>query len=197
MAKKKIIKMEIGEDDFLGFRALSLVDYPAIEQNFIALAAVHKLTRMDDERRMVYGPVLIPEKPILRINQQTQEEYYIVFSRDVIRKLAYGMMKKARQAEATVMHAVPVGGCTIVETWLKEGESDKSIHLGLKSMPDGTWFTGMKVDDEQVWTEIKAGTLRGFSIEAMMNEVETQMARDLSPEEQELIADIEAAIVNS
>jgi hypothetical protein len=68
MEKKKIVKCVIDETGKLGVGAISLVEFPAIEENFIALNEV-KLASVNKERRMVYGPALIPNKYILRIDK--------------------------------------------------------------------------------------------------------------------------------
>jgi hypothetical protein len=33
------------------------------------------------------------------------------------------------------------------------------------SLPKGTWMISMKVDNDEVWHDVKAGKVKGFSIE--------------------------------
>ena len=175
MDKKRIVKCVIDENGKLGLTAMGLVDVPAIEENWVALSSDKvKLSSVDKERRMLYGAALIPEKLILRIDKNN-EEYYMKFERDTIEQLAHDFYKKNLHHTTNLQHQYPVTGVTIVESWLKEGNSDKSLALGLSDLPDGTWFIGAKVDDDTVWEEVKAGAIRGFSIEGMFTEQSVEM----------------------
>ena len=175
MDKKRIVKCVIDENGMLGLTAMGLVDVPAIEENWVALSSEKiKLASVDKERRMLYGAALIPEKLILRIDKNN-EEYYMKFERETIERLAHDFYKKNLHHTTNLQHQYPVTGVTIVESWLKEGNSDKSIALGLSDLPDGTWFIGAKVDDDTVWEEVKSGAIRGFSIEGMFTEQSVEM----------------------
>lgn len=175
MDKKRIVKCVIDENGKLGLTAMGLVDVPAIEENWVALSSEKvKLSSVDKERRMLYGAALIPEKLILRIDKNN-EEYYMKFERETIEQLAHDFYKKNLHHTTNLQHQYPVTGVTIVESWLKEGNSDKSLALGLSDLPDGTWFIGAKVDDDSVWEEVKSGAIRGFSIEGMFTEQSVEM----------------------
>jgi len=175
MDKKRIVKCVIDENGKLGLTAMGLVDVPAIEENWVALSSDKvKLSSVDKERRMLYGAALIPEKLILRIDKNN-EEYYMKFERETIERLAHDFYKKNLHHTTNLQHQYPVTGVTIVESWLKEGNSDKSLALGLSDLPDGTWFIGAKVDDDNVWEEVKSGAIRGFSIEGMFTEQSVEM----------------------
>lgn len=175
MDKKRIVKCVIDENGMLGLTAMGLVDVPAIEENWVALSSEKiKLSSVDNERRMLYGAALIPEKLILRIDKNN-EEYYMKFERETIERLAHDFYKKNLHHTTNLQHQYPVSGVTIVESWLKEGNSDKSLALGLTDLPDGTWFIGAKVDDDTVWEEVKSGAIRGFSIEGMFTEQSVEM----------------------
>ena len=175
MDKKRIVKCVIDENGKLGLTAMGLVDVPAIEENWVALSSDKvKLSSVDKERRMLYGAALIPEKLILRIDKNN-EEYYMKFERETIERLAHDFYKKNLHHTTNLQHQYPVTGVTIVESWIKEGNSDKSLALGLSDLPDGTWFIGAKVDDDTVWEEVKSGAIRGFSIEGMFTEQSVEM----------------------
>jgi len=175
MDKKRIVKCVIDENGKLGLTAMGLVDVPAIEENWVAVSSEKiKLASVDKERRMLYGAALIPEKLILRIDKNN-EEYYMKFERDTIEQLAHDFYKKNLHHTTNLQHQYPVTGVTIVESWIKEGNSDKSLALGLSDLPDGTWFIGAKVDDDTVWEEVKSGAIRGFSIEGMFTEQSVEM----------------------
>jgi hypothetical protein len=190
MEKKKIVKCVIDDGGKLGVGAISLVEFPAIEENFIALNEV-KLSSVNVERRMLYGPALIPNKYILRIDKNTGEDYYIYFDAETIAKCAHLYLKKNLQHNTTLEHQFSVMGCPLVESWLIEGEKDKAYHFGL-SAPVGSWIVGLNVTDDEIWGEVKEGTFKGFSIEGHFNELAVKMqAVDL---EEEILREISALL---
>jgi hypothetical protein len=170
MDSKKIYKCVIGPEGSLGVEAISLVEFPAIESNWIALKKEVKLEALDNERRMLYGPALIPDKPILRIDKETGEEYYIVFDKETIYNCAHAFMKNGFQNAHTFEHTKPIEGVTVVESWYKESENDKSSFLGM-DVPVGTWVIGSKVDNPEIWASVKEGKVKGFSIEGYFDHV--------------------------
>lgn len=153
--------------------AISLVDEPAIEVNYVHLkkdSKAKKVVFLEDEakeKHMVVGPVLIPDKPIYR--NQDGEEFYIQFSKESIERLAYNYIKQGyNMTSFTAQHQYPVNEVYIVESWLKTTENDKSNDLGF-DCPIGTWFVGAKVNNVDVWEDIKDGKMNGFSVEAFVS----------------------------
>jgi hypothetical protein len=175
--KKEVRQYDIDEEGFLGVQAISLVEFPAIEVDFIALSKEKKvkLSDIQEERKMVYGAALIPDKLIYR-EDGDGTPYYAQFTSKLIEKVAHNFLLKNLQHNHTVEHTFAVTGLTVVESWLKEGESDKSVGLGFE-LPVGTWFVGVKVDNEEVWQQVKEGKIKGFSIEGFFNEVGVEMSR--------------------
>lgn len=154
--------------------AVSLVDAPAIEEDFVFLSSDDKRTKIvmsTDERHLVFGPVLIPDLNIYRYNDETNEEYYVSFSKEVIDKMAKDFMTNYRQHNITLGHESEASEVCIVESWIKEDlKLDKSVALGLnESLPVGTWFVGMRVNNVDTWERIKSGELRGFSVESLIS----------------------------
>ena len=172
--KKKVLKCVVDDEMRLGVQAISLVEFPAIETNWVALNEV-KLSAMNEERRMLYGPALIPEKYILRIDKQTGEEFYIYFDKETVYKCAHQFMLKNLHHNHTLEHEVAVTGCTVVETWLKESEQDKSVELGI-DVPVGTWLVGSYVQNDDLWNEVKLGNVKGFSIEGIFDHMVTELS---------------------
>lgn len=161
--------------------AISLVDDPAIEENFINLSKDKKqpILLMDSEKHMIYGAVLKPDFPIYRYDEE-RGEYYIRFSRPTIEKLSQEFMKMTDK-RMTLDHEKDTQGVDVVESWIKEDlERDKSVALGLGDLPVGTWFIGCKVNDVDVWDSIKNGERKGFSIESlcMLNEVNFEKMKE-------------------
>lgn len=179
--QKKIVKCVIDEAGDIGIQAMGLVDFPAIEQNWIALSKL-KLAAVSTERRMLYGPALIPDKHILRINEKTGEEYYVFFDAQTVTALAHQFFKKNLHHTTNLQHAIPVTGVTVVESWIKEGPMDKSVELGLADAPNGTWFIGTKVDSDSVWEQVKQNNINGYSIEGIFQEVSVNMTKNIYQE---------------
>jgi len=193
MEKRKVVKCVIDEEGRLGITAMGLVDNPAIEENWIALSKM-QLSKIDEERKMLYGPALIPDKEILRYDDKG-EPYYVYFEKATVEALAHQFLKKNLQHTTNLQHEQPVMGVTVVESWLKEGPHDKSIQLGLPELPDGTWFIGTKVDDESVWADVKKGKVNGYSIEGFFNEVGVAMS-GVRNYEAELVLELDTLLSN-
>ena len=162
----RTIELFIDEnDEFSGIQAISIVENPAIEEDFIALSSHEiKLAEVDKEKRILMGAALIPNKKIYRRNES--EEYYIVFSEDTVRKAAELFLSKGKQNNSTLEHEVGLSGMSVVESWIVEdAKKDKSAFYGL-NVPVGTWMVSMKVNNEDVWAEyVKTGRVKGFSFE--------------------------------
>jgi len=165
----KIFDLTIDETGEMGTFAISLVEKPAIEKEWIALKEdTVKLQSVDKERRMVYGAALIPGKPIYRV-RPNGEEYYIRFSKEVIERTAHDFYERNNHHNATLEHDSEVEGVVYVESWIKESDNDKSVALGIDA-PVGTWFVGGKVKNDDLWGKIKLGEVKGFSIEGIYSE---------------------------
>ena len=154
----KIIELILDEDSKMsGIDAISIVESPAIESNFIALNNHQvKFATVDTEKRILMGPALIPNKPIYR--NQDGEEFYVYFSKATIEKAMQMYLKKGNQGNATLEHDGKLNGLTLVESWIKvDAEKDKSVAYGMED-PVGTWYVSMKVDNEEIWNEyVKSG----------------------------------------
>ena len=163
----KIVELVIDEaDEQSGIEAISVVESPAIEENFIALNKHEILLKeVDSEKRILMGAALVPNKQIYRRNDKTDEEYYIYFSEDTVRKASELFFKKSNHQNATLEHSENVEGTTIVESWIVENsKQDKSAIYGM-DMPVGTWMVSMKIDNDEIYEKAKDGSIRGFSIE--------------------------------
>ena len=164
---KKIKKYKVGIDSET--YAISMVEAPAIESDFVALSKEEevKVFLESEERHMVYGAALIPDKDIYRNNGE--QEFYISFTKESIEKMSQDFMKNYRQNEVTLDHQEMANDITITESWLVEDPyKDKANALGI-NVPKGTWMVGMKVNQIDVWDRVKAGELKGFSVESMIS----------------------------
>jgi hypothetical protein len=166
----KTYEMELPEG-YEGVFAISIVDVPAIKNNFIALSEQKQfmLAHVDKKKWLLVGPALIPDKEIYR-RDDDGNEYNIVFRQPVIEKAAHLYMKKGYQSSATEMHRRKLQGATVVETWLiEDSKKDKAAYYGF-DLPVGTWMVAMKIDNAEIRARVEEGELRGFSIEAYFAE---------------------------
>ena len=151
--------------------AISLVESPAIEEDFIYMAEQEpvKIQMASDEKHMLYGAVLVPDKPIYRISEDG-EEYYLQFTAESIEKMSQDFMKEYRQHNMTIDHEEEATEVYVVESWIKEDlYKDKSVALGLnEQLPVGTWFIGTKINNVETWEKVKNGELKGFSVESLI-----------------------------
>jgi len=158
------LKIEDNEDEVF---AISLVESPAIESDFIyfdkeaiQFAAVNK------EQRIVMGPILIPDKKILRVDGEGQP-YHVFFTKETVKKIAQNYLMKKYNDQATLEHDAKIKGVHLVESWVKDGKLDKSNNYGL-SVPEGTWMGSFKIVDDGIWEDyVKEGKVKGFSIEGL------------------------------
>ena len=150
--------------------AVSLVEDPAVESNFVALSKQQPMDFkiQNEERRMIYGVALRADFPIYR--RYGDEEFYLVFEKDAVRRLMTKFMKNFGQKSWTKDHMDFAEGITVVESWIVEDvENDKAKALGLSNYSEGSWMIGAKVDDDEMWQSIKDGRWKGFSIEAWVD----------------------------
>lgn len=182
----ELILDEEGEE-MTGIEAVSIVESPAIESDFIALADQEvKLAKIDEEKRIVMGAALIPNKPIFR--KRNDQMFYVYFSEDTVRRSSELFFQNGNQSNATLEHQMKANGLTVVESWIKESEEkDKSAIYGLDA-PVGSWLISMKITDDKLWGEIKEGKkYKGFSIEGFY----TDRAKMKKPDAKSEMAAIE------
>ncbi len=163
----KIVELIIDEEDeFGGIDAISIVESPAIEENFVALKDQKeiKLKSIDDEKKILMGALLIPNKTIYR--KDGKEEYYIYFSKETVKKASELFLMKGKQNNATLEHQFDIEGLTLVESWIVEDkQKDKTALYGM-DVPVGTWMGAVKVNNDEIWNDfVKSGDVKGFSIE--------------------------------
>ena len=187
MTETKIVELIISDDNQeLAIDAISLVSAPAIENNFVFFGKEkNNLTfaKVDEEKRMLVSPALIPNKQIFRHDPNTDSDYYVYFSKDTVRKASELYLKHNNHHKATYQHQDRVSGVLTVESWIKEGDSDKSKLYGY-DLPNGTWFVKMKIENDELWQKIKAGELKGLSIEGYFtNKFEQMQKKEFTTEE--------------
>jgi hypothetical protein len=162
------------EDETDEVMALSLVANPAIEANWVYFSkngrTEVKFATVDEDKRTIVAPVLIPDKKILRIDENTGEEYNVYLSAETIEKAAQRFLQRGYQHKATIEHSENIDGeVSVVESWVsKSSTKDKSSLYFSRAFPVGTWFVTFKVNDEDLWQNyVKTGVVKAVSIEGI------------------------------
>lgn len=194
----RIVELVIGnETEEIAIDAISLVTSPAIEQDFVYFGKQKNnltLAKIDEEQKMLISPALIPDKQIYRHDPQTDSDYYVYFSKATVQKAAYLYLEHNNHHKATYQHQDRVSGVLTVESWIKEGDNDKSKMYGF-DLPNGTWFVKMRVQNEELWSKIKEGELRGLSIEGYFTDRMESMSES-NPTDEEVLNALNEIIQN-
>lgn len=154
----------------LGVDKISLVRKPAIMEDFIYMSeegykgSEYKKIKLQEEKRIITGPALIPDVEIIR-KDEDDEPYYIKYSAEQIESIVQRFFKEKDQYAVNKNHKSDVSGVWMYESWIV-GEGDKSKELGF-DLPKGTWMISMKIEDDEIWEGIKSGKYKGFSIEGL------------------------------
>jgi len=180
----KFFELVLDEEKLLhGVDAISIVEHPAIEEDFITLSKDYKFEfkEVDNEKRILMGAAMIPEKPIYR--RDGEEEYYVFFTKETIQRAAELYLTNGKQGNATLEHQAKLTGLTLVESWIiEDSQKDKSAAYGLE-YPVGTWMVSMKVNNDDIWEEyVKEGRVKGFSIEGWFMQRESIDASSINTE---------------
>lgn len=163
------------DDDSLGLTAVSLVDMPAISEDFIAMSKAGQRLWFNKEKHEVVGPLLIPNQLILRYSEDGSA-YYIRWSKETIKKAADKYLMQGRFNNITIMHEDidkddserMQDNVYLKKMWIiNDAKSDiANVQYGYH-LPEGTLMAKYKVYNRSIWQRIKSGELRGFSIEAI------------------------------
>jgi len=195
----RIVELLLDEESLqAGIQAISIVESPAIEEDFVALKEEERveLKTIDEDKRVLLGAALVPNKPIYRRNGE--DEYYIYFSQDTVRKASELFFINGNQNKATLEHQIDITGLSVVESWIIEGEQDKSKMYGM-DLPVGTWMVSMKVHNDEIWNDyVKSGKVKGFSIEGyFVDKVEASKQDPEELEAEKKLKDIEDVILSA
>jgi uncharacterized Zn ribbon protein len=162
--KLPLYRIKINPEDETGVYAVSLVDEPAIEVDWIKLSKIVEIEfSANKDKQLLYGPLLIPNKYIYR-RDETGYEYNIMFDKETIDLIADKFNKNKLGDIFNFQHSDKSVSAYLKENWLIENP-DKSSNYGF-DLPDGTWFGAVKVEDGEFWmSEVKTDKVKGFSVE--------------------------------
>lgn len=173
MDKLPVYEMVINEspESEIEVSFVALVDKPAIEKNFMAFKDLTLNFAVDAERRIISGPAMVADTLIYRRDENG--EYNVFFSKNTIEDIALKFFKKDYQKNLNLFHdqALAVTGVTIFESFVSDESRGIQPMKGFDKIPDGTWFISAKVENDEVWNAIKAGTVKGFSVEGIFSYV--------------------------
>lgn len=166
-----IYRLDITEDmesnvevDFV-----ALVDRPAIEKSFLAFNDDKLKFAIDnEEEHIISGALMLADTPIYR--SDANGEYYVVFTKDTIKKIVQKYFKRGYQSNVNLMHdsGQVLEGITMFESWIVDEKRGIKAMEGF-SVPDGSWFGSFKVENDDAWQMIKDGKVKGFSVEGIFN----------------------------
>lgn len=181
--KLQEIELKIKDENEDGVFAISLVENPAIEENFVALSAEKvELKVVDDERRIVVGFALVPEKRIYR--RMNGKEFNIYFTKETVGQAQELFMKKLNLNNWTLEHEQKTSGVSVIESWIVEDPKNDKANLYNLDPQGGEWVVMSKVYNDDVWNAIKDGKFKGYSIEAMFSGFEQLASKDESEAEE-------------
>lgn len=187
MREYQIFDITFNSDEDLGLSAISFVDAPAIEQNFVYFSEKNKIKKCDisqgslilanAEKHEVISPILIPNQLILRLDEQGNK-YYVRWSKEIIQQLAQYYVANQFQNNFTIQHSwfeTQNGNYTdsfikdvyCLKFWIiEDSETDVINKKYGYHLPEGTLCVHLKVHNRKLWQRIKSGELKGLSIEA-------------------------------
>ena len=196
-----IYELVIEDENIDEVFAISLVKTPAMESNFVYFDKEEiKFAAVNDEKRLVMGPILIPDKKVLRIDGEGKP-YHVFFKPETIKRLSEMYLEKKYTDKSTLEHDGSVEGVNLVESWIVEDRmKDKSAVYGL-SLPAGTWMGTFKINNDEIWEDyVKEGKVRGFSIEGLFGHnlvAAAKIENDLVEKSIEELSEEEASVVLS
>lgn len=160
----------IDSDD--GLSAISLVEFPAIKSDFMCFNehTQLKMSVQDEEQRIVSGAIILPDQPIYR--NMNGREFYVMFTRETIRKAAEKFFIDKAQNNVNTDHRYTVNDVNLLELFIKD--STKGICPNYVDCPDGSLIGTYKVNNDEVWASIKNGDFKGFSLEGTFSLIEKQ-----------------------
>ena len=164
---KKLQEIELTiKDESEGVYAISLVDSPAIQENFIMLSSQNvELKILDEEKRIVVGFALVPEKRIYR--KYKEKEFNVFFTKETVAKSQELFMKNLNINKFTTEHKEEVNGVNVIESWIVEDTKNDKSNLYKLKPKGGEWVVMSKIYNDDVWNEVKNGTFKGYSIEGL------------------------------
>lgn len=154
-------------DDESGISKVSLVKHPAVQYDFLLFNEAVKFTS-DDEQKIVTGVVMLADVPILRISP-IRGKHYVTFSKETIKKMVLKYFKEGRIYNVNLEHSINADGIYMFESYIVDRSRGINPPKEFANVPDGSWMGSYKIENDEVWNDIKVGKFNGFSIEGAFN----------------------------
>lgn len=152
-----------------GVSVMSIVDYPAVEKNFMKFSKTQmNFKTIDKDKKIITGVALRADYPIYR--EEYGERFYIKFSANSIEKIVHKFMKERNTKNVNINHSVKADDIYLFESFILN-DNIKMTSPEFDDVSNGSWIVSYKVKNDKVWQQIKDGKLRGFSVE-IMGEIE-------------------------
>jgi hypothetical protein len=186
MEKLDLYELVIDENTDDEVFALSLVSEPAIQSNFMYLNKQGKkievkFASVDEDKHLIVGPILIPDLKIMRQDSPNEKPYEVYFSKETVKQAAQKYLSDNHTNDITIEHEKPVDGVSLVESWIVDSTIyDKSKAYGLNAKV-GTWMGVFKVNNPQVWEQVKSGNYKGISLEGIFSHIKTNLSAVRKP----------------
>lgn len=186
--KIPIYNIEVNlDDDATGMTAISFVEDPAIESNFLYFSKETKpmVFKVEDKmQHKVTGCAIWANKPIYRYSPSIGE-YYTVFTPETIDRIVHKYAKQGLNNLVDLQHnGKMIDGVVMVEYFIKD--TAKGIDpKGFEEIADGSLFVTYKIEDDELWNEIinPESEFKGFSIEINADIVPTGEFVEEEPED--------------
>jgi len=167
----KVFYIKIDENDSTGIDAISLVDMPAVQKNFLCFNEEKPIKlNFDNSKHIITGVVCLADTPIYRYSE-TYGEYYVIFSKETIERMVEKFAKNDLFKSVNLQHddSKFVDGVYMVESYITNKE--RGINpIEFADIPDGSWICSYKVENQALWDEIITGNkLNGFSLQGLFN----------------------------
>lgn len=166
----KVFYIKINDDIMCGIDAISLVDMPAVEKNFLCFNEDKKPIKLkfDNSKHIITGVIALADTPIYRYNEK-MGEYWVVFTKETIQKMVEKFAKLDLFKSVNLQHDDKkfVDGIYMIESYITN--KDRGINpIEFSDIPDGSWVGSYKVENEELWNEIINGNkLNGFSLQGL------------------------------
>lgn len=174
--ERPLYELTIEENEETGVDYVALVDVPAIQKNWVAFSSQKDAYQyfFEEEKRVVAGPLMIPNVPIYRRNPDGTE-YDVFFTEQTIEKCVLKFMREGNLSKFNIMHndRKKTKGVFIYQTFIIDNAAGIKPPAYYEDLPDGTWFAMAKIDDPKIWEMVKQGKFKGFSVEGIFSPIET------------------------
>lgn len=187
MINLKTYGLIINENPEEGISVMSFVENPAVEYDFLKFNKETKLTFaiQNEDKRIVTGVAMLADVPIFRTaNKIIPEDHYVVFTKETIKDIILKFFKDNNISSINLNHNKKFEGAYLFESYIVNRELGVTPPKAFESIPDGSWITSYKIDNDIVWNSIKDGSFNGFSIEGFFSYTDVELVEESSLEEE-------------